>query len=173
MEKEREILSEEKAVMGLVLKQSLRKKLGFAVGGAFGGPIVRHYEVKGKLKSLAHIKNLVEGNTGDIDNRYQKGNLILTNDRIILHYQTGFRKKTDKILAFPLQHAKSVEEKGRWTLRKWLQVAFEMPSEEKPINFDLKIYVKNHAQWFTELTRLIQKAHRTRAHSKLQFSGAS
>lgn len=158
MEKEREILSQKDAVIKLVPKPSGKgrvvKGLGFVVGGAIGSGLVGAHQMKGELKSLSHIKNVSEGNIGDIVHA-KKGQLILTNNHIILHYQTGFRKKTDKMLALKLQHAKSVEERG-FMSNKHLHVGFEIPSEEKPINFDLKIWVKNRAPWFTELTRLIQ-----------------
>jgi hypothetical protein len=57
----------------------------------------------------------------------------------------AFARRLTKILGFSLQYAQSVEEKGLGG--KFLQAAFEIPSEEKPISFDLGIWVKNRTLW--------------------------
>jgi hypothetical protein len=61
----------------------------------------------------------------------------------------AFARRLTKILGFSLQYAQSVEEKGRGG--KFLQVAFKIPSEEKPISFDLRIWVKNRTLWLGRL----------------------
>jgi len=157
MKNEREILSQEKAIIMLEPKRSSKAKLlkGFSVlGGAVGAGLFAYLQIKQDQKHLSPARNVFEGDISDIIGGSRKGRLAMTNNHIVLHYQVGFRKKTDKMLAFALQYAKSVEEIGR--LNKCLQIRFEIPTEDKPISFNLKIWVKNREQWIKKLTCLIQ-----------------
>lgn len=115
--------------------------------------MLRHFQTSSFLKSFK-TEDAEAGDIKDIaDKALKLRELTLTNKNLVMLYRKGTLRKKDKLIGFPLEYAKSVEEKGR--MRKFLQVRFEVPSEEKkPINFDLKIWVKRREVWLNELSRI-------------------
>ena len=160
MEKEQEILTEEKAVLDIRTKTDiggiLRMGAGFLLYGYVGLAIADNYEKQKHQKRISSIKDASEGDIGTLMwAKGVRGKLTLTRNHLVLQFQTGFRKKVDKFVAIPLKFAKSVEKASWFGVQKFLLMKFEVPSEEKLVKFDLRIFVKNKEQWLTELSRLI------------------
>lgn len=150
---EEKILSQEKAVVSLIPKRGRGGMFlrGFSL--ILGGAVLRHFQTSSFLKSFK-TEDAEAGDIKDIaDKALKLRELTLTNKNLVMLYRKGTLRKKDKMIGLPLEYAKSVEEKGR--MRKFLQVRFEVPSEEKkPINFDLKIWVKRREVWLNELSRI-------------------
>lgn len=151
---EEKILSQEKALVSLIPKRGRGGKFLRGFSWIAGGLILRHFQTSRFLKSFK--KGEVEA--GDIKDMADKvlklRELTLTNKNIVMLYRKGTLRKKDRLIALPLEYAKSVEEKGR--MRKFLQIGFEVPSEEeKPVNFDLKVWVNRREVWLDELSRII------------------
>lgn len=150
---EEKILSQEKAVVSLIPKRGRGGRFlrGFSL--ILGGAVLRHFQTSSFLKSFK-TEDAEAGDIKDIaDKALKLRELTLTNKNLVMLYRKGTLRKKDKLIGLPLEYAKSVEEKGR--MRKFLQVRFEVPSEEKkPINFDLKIWVKRREIWLNELTHI-------------------
>jgi len=151
---EEKILSQEKAVVSLIPKRGRGGRFlrGFSL--ILGGAVLRHFQTSSFLKSFK-TEDAEAGDIKDISDKVLKlRELTLTNKNLVMLYRKGTLRKKDKLIGLPLEYAKSVEEKGR--MRKFLQVRFEVPSEEKkPINFDLKMWVKRREVWLNELSCII------------------
>lgn len=160
IEEEQEILTDEKAVLDLRMKTDmaryLRTAAAFLVLGYVRGAIVDNYEKQKLQKRISSIKEASEGDIGMlIGAQGVRGKLILTKNHLILLFQVGFRKKVDKFVAIPLKFARSVEKASWFGVQRFLLMKFEVPSDEKLIGFDLRIFVKKQEQWLTELTRAL------------------
>ena len=152
-ESEEEILRADKALVSLVPKRSGAGRFMRGFSWILGGAILRHFQTGSFLKSF----NKGEVEAGDIkdvvDKTLKTRQLILTEKNLIITYRKGTLRKKDMILGFPLEYAKSIEKKG--SIKKFLNVEFEVVSEEKPVNFYLKIWLKKPEVWLNELKRLI------------------
>jgi len=157
---EDKILSQEKAIVSLIPRRSLGGRFlrGFSL--ILGGAILRHFQTSAFLKSFK--KEEVEvGDIKDITDKALKlRELTLTNKNLVMLYRKGRLRKKDKIIVLPLECARSIEEKGR--IKKFLQIRFEVPSEEKkPINLDLNIFnLKRREVWLNELNHIVSSLER-------------
>lgn len=151
---EEKILSQEKALVSLIPRRGRGGSFLRGFSWILGGAVLRHFQTSSFLKSFK-TGEVEAGDIKDIADKVLKlRELTLTNKNLVMLYRKGTLRKKDKMIGLSLEYAKSVEEKGR--MRKFLQVRFEVASEEKkPINFDLKIWVKRREVWLNELSRII------------------
>lgn len=79
--------------------------------------------------------------------------LTLTNQNFYFLYEKGLISKKQKLIVFPLEHAKTVEaHKG-----KSITVGYDVPREgkDKPQHFDLVLNVKDADHWAKTINETI------------------
>lgn len=154
MSEERKLMSATEANVGLYPKYGLGASLLKGVSGFFLGVIPRYFTNKaienwtrtGFFKMLKEGAQIEQGDIKDIvDKQVKMVELTLTNQNFFFLYEKGFMSKQQKLIAFPLEHAMTVEaRKG-----KTVTVGYDVPQEgkDKPQHFDLIINLKDADNW--------------------------
>lgn len=106
-------------------------------------------------------KALIAGGceAGDIRDAINKqvkcDEMFLTETSIVLLYRKGMLSKKVKFISLPMQYAKSVKE-FKQLRHRFLRVDFSVPSEDKIMEFDIRIgALKELDIWLKELERIV------------------
>lgn len=162
-EEERKILSTtEKAYVGLYPKHSLGYSIAKFAAGRVLGVVPRFFTMKaldsysksGFFSAVREGSQIDPGEIKDIVEKTVKlTELTLTNKNFLFLYQKGFFSKKQKLIALPLEHAKTVTSHKN----KSLTVGYEVPEEgkSKTKRFELQLSVNNADNWANEIQGLL------------------
>jgi uncharacterized protein YneR len=163
MSEEHKILSAtEEAKVALYPKYGLGASILKGVTGFFLGVVPRYFTHKaidnwsksGFFKTLKEGTQVEQGDIKDIIEKQVKlMELTLTNQSFFFLYEKGFMSKQQKLIVFPLEHAKTVASHKN----KSVTIGYDVPQEgkDKPQHFDLIINVKDADNWAKAIKDLI------------------
>lgn len=162
-EAEKKILSTtEKAHVGIYPKHSLGFSIAKFVAGQVLGVFPRFFTMKALdsysrsdfLKTIKDSSQVTPGEIKDILEKWVKlKELTLTNKNFLFLYEKGVFSKQQKLIAFPLEHAKTVESHKN----KSLTVSYEVPEEgkDKTKRFELRLEVQSADDWANKIQSLL------------------
>jgi hypothetical protein len=151
-----------KAKVCLYPKRSLGASILKGVTGFFLGVVPRYFTGKaidnwsksGFFKALKEGTQIEQGDIKDIVEKQVKlTELTLTDQNFFFLYEKGFMEKKQKLIVFPLEHARTVvAHKG-----KSLVVNYAVPQEgkEKPQEFSLTLEMEDADNWARTISGLI------------------
>jgi len=154
LSEERKLLSCTEAKVCLYPKRSLGASILKGVTGFFFGVVPRYFTSKaidnwsrsGFFKALKEGTQIEPGDVRDIVEKHVKlTELTLTDQNFFFLYEKGFLGKTQKLIVFPLEHARaSGSYKGRS-----VTVVYAVPQEgrDKPQEFNLVLQVSEADNW--------------------------
>ena len=96
------------------------------------------------------------GDIQDLMDRFSKlQEVTITTKSIVMLYRKGLVSKKDKMMVLPLEYVKSFRESGMRRGLGGLFIKFMVPSEEKPVEFDVILGdLKDRDIWVRELSRI-------------------
>ena len=162
MSEEQKLLSCIEAKVGLYPKRSTGALILKGVAGFFLGVVPRlvtfkaidNWSKSGFFKTMREGTQIEQGDIKDIvDKQIKLTELTLTNQNFFFLYEKGFVGKKQKLIVFPLEHAKNaVAHKGKSTI-----VAYEVPQEgkDKIQHFNLVLSVKDADNWAKTVNDII------------------
>jgi len=163
MSEEQKIFSAEEAKVGLYPKYGIGASILKGVSGYFLGVVPKYFTHKaidnwsrsGFLKAVREGTDIEQGEIKDIvENQVKLQELALTNQNFYFLYEKGFFSKKQKLIVFPLEHAKTVEAHKE----KSVTIGYDVPREgkEKAQHFDLIINVKAANRWAEKIKETLK-----------------